>query len=221
MKQKAQEKKRGVDRVSTQEKILAAATKVFAEHGFKDATTRMICAEAKVNVALVNYYFRSKAELYKAVLASLFENTGKPLTAVPDTVTDEASWQRAVRTWVTRAMAICAASKPPELWVARLAGMEECAPSELSRDIEEEFGKPVRQSFCRLLRMAMKTDDPVEVNLWASTISAQSMVYALTKQGWAARFCPSGVSREEWLERVADHICAGIFARLSFQRRVE
>ena len=29
-------------RKSTQDKILLAATKVFAEHGFKDATTRMI-----------------------------------------------------------------------------------------------------------------------------------------------------------------------------------
>jgi AcrR family transcriptional regulator len=221
MKQKAQEKKKGTDRVSTQEKILAAATKVFAEHGFREATTRMICAEAKVNVALVNYYFRSKAELYKAVIAALFENTGKPLMAIPDAVTDAASWQRAVRAWVARSLAICAARKPPELWVARLIGIEECVPSELAQDIEEKFKKPVRQCFERVLRMAMKTDDPVEVNLWASTISAQSMIYALTKQGWAARFCPSGVSREEWLERVADHICAGIFARLSFQRRVE
>ena len=206
---------------STQEKILLAATKVFAEHGFRDATTRMICAEARVNVALVNYYFRSKAELYKAVIAALFEGTGKPLMAIPDTVCDEASWRRAMETWIRRSLAICAASKPPELWVARLMGMEECVPSDLAQDIEDKFAKPVRQCFARLLRMAMKEDDPVAVSLWASTVNAQCVIYALTKQGWAARFCRPEMEIKEWLEKVAEHICAGIFARLSFQRMVD
>jgi AcrR family transcriptional regulator len=219
MEQKTQRKKKKTDQANTQDRILAAATQVFAEHGFRDATTRMICAEAKVNVALVNYYFRSKAELYKAVVAALFENTGKPLLAIPDMVYDEASWRQAIRVWVARVLAICAASKPPELWVARLLSMEECVPSELTLDIEEKFGRPVRQSFFRLLRMGMAKDDPVEVGIWAGAINAQCIIYALTKQGWASRFCPPGVSREEWLDRLSDHICEGIFVRLSFQDR--
>ena len=209
------------DAKSTQQKILYAATKVFAEHGYKDATTRKICAEAKVNVALVNYYFRSKAELYKAVIAELFEGTGKPLMAIPDTVCDEATWKQAMRTWIRRSLAICAARKPPECWMARLMGMEECVPSELTQDIEEKFAKPVRRCFARLLRMAMKEDDPVQVSLWASTVNAQCVIYALTKQGWSARFCLPEMKIEDWLDRVAEHICASIFARLSFQRKLD
>ena len=58
------------DRSRTRDRILRAATKVFAEHGFREATTRMICAEAAVNSALVNYHFRSKADLYRAVIVS-------------------------------------------------------------------------------------------------------------------------------------------------------
>ena len=221
MRQTTHKKKSVADSKSTQDKILSAATKVFAEHGFRDATTRMICSEARVNVALVNYYFRSKAELYKAVIAALFENTGKPLMAIPDTVYDEATWRKAMETWIRRSLAICAASKPPDLWVARLMGMEECVPSDLTQDIEDKFAKPVRQCFARLLRMAMKKDDPVEVSLWASTVNAQCVIYALTKQGWAARFCLPDMPIKDWLEKVAEHICAGIFARLSFQRKVD
>ena len=212
--------KQRTEQVRTQERILAAAIEVFAERGFRDATTRMICAKAEVNVALVNYYFRSKAELYKAVIASLFENTGKPLMALPDTVTDAASWQRAMRAWVTRSLAICAACEPPDMWVARLIGLEECVPSDVTQDIEVKFRKPMHQCFQRLLRMAMKTDDPLEASVWASTVSAQYMAYVFAKQGWAFRFCPEGVSREVWLEQVADHICTGVFSRLSFQRMV-
>jgi len=204
------------DPVSTRQKILDAATETFAEHGFRAATTRMICAKAGVNVALVNYYFHSKAELYKAVISALFENMGKALLTIPDTVNDEASWQRAVRTWVARSLQICAAQKPPELWVARLMALEECVPSDLTCDIEEKFAKPVRQSFLRLLRMGLQDEDPVTLALWASNIQSQYVVYALTKQGWGARFCPPDVSHEEWIKRLEDHICEGIFQRLKY-----
>lgn len=204
------------DPVTTRQKILTAATEVFAEHGFREATTREICAKAMVNVALVNYYFHSKAELYKAVVAALFDNTGKTLMTIPDTVNDAASWQRAVRTWVARSLQICAARKPPEIWVARLMALEECVPSDLTHDIEEKFAKPVRQCFLRLLRMGLQNEDPVTLALWASDIQSQCVIYALTKQGWATRFCPQGMSHEEWLKRLEDHICDGIFRRLTY-----
>jgi AcrR family transcriptional regulator len=204
----------------TQDRILLAATKVFAEHGFKDATTRMICREAGVNVALVNYYFRSKAELYKAVIAALFENVAKPMLAIPDTVRDAETWKAAVRTWVRRSVAVCAARKPPEFYIARLMGMEECLPSDMAQEISRQFAVPMRQCFARLLRMALAEDDPVQVSLWCSTVSAQYVVYAIAKPAWASRFCPPEVERERWLELVSEHICEGIFARLAFKRLV-
>ncbi len=206
--------------VPTQDKILLAATQVFAEYGFKEATTRMICKEAGVNVALVNYYYRSKAELYKAVIEHLFEDVAKPMMAIPDGVCDAATWEAAVRTWVRRSLAICSARKPPEYWVARLMGMEECLPSDMAEEIGRKFGMPMRQCFQRLLRMAFEREDPVEVNLWHSTISAQYVVYAIAKPGWATRFCPPQVEVDDWLDRVAEHICQGIFSRLSFKRLV-
>ena len=221
MQVKKQRKRSDRSQKNTQEKILHAATKVFAESGYKDATTRMICSEAHVNVALVNYYFRSKAELYKAVIGALFEDVAKPMMSIPDTVCDEATWRKAMRMWIRRALEICAARKPPEFWMARLMGMEECVPSDMAQDIEQKFAIPMRRCFARLLRMAIKGDDPVELNLWCSTVHAQYVVYAIAKPGWSARFCPSGIDLEVWLEKVADHICDGIFARLSFQKKVD
>lgn len=221
MKPKPQIKKHVVDRKSTQDKILFAATKVFAEHGYKDATTRMICAEARVNVALANYYFRSKSELYKAVIASLFEDVAKPMMSIPDMVCDEATWRKAMRTWIRRSLAICAARKPPEFWMARLMGMEECVPSDLAQGIEGKFAIPMRMCFARLMRMAMKEDDPVALNLWCGSVHAQCVVYAIAKPSWALRFCPPELDLEVWLDNVADHICAGIFSRLSFQRKID
>jgi AcrR family transcriptional regulator len=221
MKSKVQRKKADVNPKTTQDKILHAATKVFAERGYKDATTRMICSEAKVNVALVNYYFRSKAELYKAVIGALFEDVAKPMMSIPNAVYDEATWKLAVRTWIRRTLAICAARKPPEFWLARLMGMEQCVPSEMAQDIEGKFAVPMRHCFMRLIRMALPVDDPVQINLWHSTVLAQSVVYAIAKPSWASRFCPPELDREIWLDKVSDHICGGIFTRLTFQRKVD
>jgi AcrR family transcriptional regulator len=52
----------------TGEKILAAALKGFAEHGFAGASTRSVAAAAGVQHPLVNYHFKSKEGLWHAVL---------------------------------------------------------------------------------------------------------------------------------------------------------
>ena len=52
----------------TRVRLLKAAATVFAERGYRDATIRQICERAGSNVALVNYHFGDKLELYTEVL---------------------------------------------------------------------------------------------------------------------------------------------------------
>jgi TetR/AcrR family transcriptional regulator, regulator of cefoperazone and chloramphenicol sensitivity len=52
----------------TRIRLLNSAAAVFAERGYQDATVRQICERAGANVALVNYYFGDKLELYTEVL---------------------------------------------------------------------------------------------------------------------------------------------------------
>ena len=47
-------------------RILQAAVQLFADEGYKLASVRRICVAAHVNVAMVNYYFHGKDELYLA-----------------------------------------------------------------------------------------------------------------------------------------------------------
>lgn len=54
---------------NTKEKILDAAERLFAEHGFAETSLRMITSEAGVNLASANYHFHSKDALIEAVFA--------------------------------------------------------------------------------------------------------------------------------------------------------
>jgi TetR/AcrR family transcriptional regulator len=52
---------------STEEHIKAIARRVFIEKGYAATTTRDIAEGAETNVALINYYFRSKEKLFETI----------------------------------------------------------------------------------------------------------------------------------------------------------
>jgi len=58
---------------STEEKIKEAARIVFTKKGYAATRTRDIAEEAGLNLALLNYYFRSKEKLFHIVMEEKFE----------------------------------------------------------------------------------------------------------------------------------------------------
>ncbi|NQX41406.1 DNA-binding transcriptional regulator, AcrR family [Pedobacter steynii] len=70
---------------STEEKIKEAAAKVFTQKGFAATRTRDIAEEAGINLALLNYYFRSKEKLFDLVM---MESLQKFLLGVRDILND-------------------------------------------------------------------------------------------------------------------------------------
>ena len=63
--------------LSTEEKIKKAAREQFLKHGYVGTRTRDIAQAAGINLALLNYYFRSKEKLFHIIimetLTSLFD----------------------------------------------------------------------------------------------------------------------------------------------------
>lgn len=66
---------------STEEKILAAAKKIFMRDGFQGARMDDIADEADVNKALLHYYFRTKRKLFDIIFQ---ETKGKMLPRVKE-----------------------------------------------------------------------------------------------------------------------------------------
>ncbi|HTS46182.1 MAG TPA: TetR/AcrR family transcriptional regulator [Puia sp.] len=56
-------------KISTEEKIKEAARRLFTQKGYAAVKTRDIAEEAGINLALLNYYFRSKEKLFNMIMA--------------------------------------------------------------------------------------------------------------------------------------------------------
>ena len=58
---------------TTRERLIAAATSLFADRGFRGADVRSICNIARVNPGAVSYHFGGKGQLYRAVLRAVVD----------------------------------------------------------------------------------------------------------------------------------------------------
>ncbi len=67
---------------STEEKIKAAAKKVFMTKGFDGCSVRDIAKEVGSNVALLNYYFRSKEKLFELIFEGAMSDFLQSMIAV-------------------------------------------------------------------------------------------------------------------------------------------
>lgn len=56
------------DKIDTKIVILDSALKLFAQFGYEGASIRQIAADANVNIAAINYHFKSKHNLYWAAM---------------------------------------------------------------------------------------------------------------------------------------------------------
>jgi AcrR family transcriptional regulator len=64
---------------ATRDRIVAAAIDLFSERSYDGASTRDIAARAEVTQPLVNYHFRTKEELWRAAVDSLFSRLNRTM----------------------------------------------------------------------------------------------------------------------------------------------
>ncbi len=78
------------------DRILDAAKRVYAQHGFRGATTRLIAIEAGVNEVTLFRTFGSKAALFAAFMQEHVSRS--PIPELPDTPVNP---EREMTKWVT------------------------------------------------------------------------------------------------------------------------
>lgn len=64
---------RKADNETSRQRILQAATKLFAKNGFDGTSIRQICNEANANICMISYFWGGKQELYNGIIEDLIK----------------------------------------------------------------------------------------------------------------------------------------------------
>ncbi len=91
-------------KMDTKKKILYAAAEEFAIKGYSGTTIRDICIRAGVNLAAVNYHFRSKEELYNNMFEFLFTETQRENVLDRRWNGDFKEWKKSIKAWVVMSL---------------------------------------------------------------------------------------------------------------------
>src|SRR5580658_10073273 len=136
----------------TRTKLLDAAGQVFAESGFQAATVREICARAGVNIALVNYHFGDKLELYTEVLRHSVGASGQGIIkqAIGSTARPEQAFRELIHAMLLR---VSRAERPG--WHFRLMMHEFAQPTPAMASVIDETMRPVYNRFRQLIGLML------------------------------------------------------------------
>lgn len=74
--------------LNSKDRILGAAEQLFAEKGFDGVSVRDIAEQAQANVAMINYYFRNKEDLYLGILENYLAEFNAELDKVLSSAAD-------------------------------------------------------------------------------------------------------------------------------------
>jgi AcrR family transcriptional regulator len=196
----------------TRDRILMAAGEVFAEFGFRASTVRKICQRADVNVALINYYFRNKKELYSAVLEYAYRQALEKYPYEPDKTAHlppEEKLSRFVRNFMGRTL-----DEGRPAWHGRLTAREIIEPTgALDRIIDRGF-RPLHEQLGSIVREILggRVEDS-GIHLCVFSILGQCLFYRHSRRV-IAKLYPSFRFDAGEIDRVATHITEFTLAAL-------
>lgn len=152
----------------TRERILRAAERLFAEHGYDGVSVRDIGAAAKVQIALISYYFKNKEGLYRAVFQRRIEPVSAQRRAAlqqllarkkpPPTIADVLD--ALARPWVELR------DKRGGQHYTRLIAREVGDPNEARRGIVKDMLDPIAEEFIAAMEKVLP-GRPRADNHWA------------------------------------------------------
>jgi AcrR family transcriptional regulator len=162
----------------TQQRLLDAAGRIFAEKGFGATTVREICQEAKVNIAAVNYYFRDKERLYiEAVKFACRQDAERvPLPEWAPGVPAATRLRDFVRTLAHRLLG----NDHPH-WHTQLVLREMAQPTAACAEWVQEQIRPTSQVLAGILQDLLPGASARKINLTACSIMGQILFHKTFK----------------------------------------
>jgi TetR/AcrR family transcriptional regulator, regulator of cefoperazone and chloramphenicol sensitivity len=188
---------------ATRARLLDAAAQVFAEVGYGRATVREICTRAGVNVALVNYHFGDKLELYSEVLQRLI--SAARIEAVRAAFNEKGPPEEILRSAI-KARLRGVASGDEEGLLVRITAHEIAQPTPAMTRFMNRVSKPLYKQFCEMIGALLDLPpDHKKTRLCTHSVMGQVSFYVLFAP-ILKRLWPELSMTPEQMDRIGDHI---------------
>jgi AcrR family transcriptional regulator len=210
----------------TRQRLLRAASELFAVTGFHGATARDIAHRAGANVAAANYHFGSKEALYLEVLRTQFAEIRARL-AKRAPVPTEAVLRRLPHHELERLVELRLITMlevlvgPPASVYGPLIQREMCDPSAALPHIVEEFIRPQMLEMRAIYRHMFPTLSLADTDRCVFSMVGQVMFYHVMRPA-VLRFMGRDEYPRGFAQKVAEHILEfslGGMERLAAKRR--
>ncbi|MEK7467845.1 MAG: CerR family C-terminal domain-containing protein [Planctomycetota bacterium] len=188
----------------TRQRLLLAASEVFATNGFKSSTVREIVTKAGVNIAAVNYHFRDKATLHSEVLKFALGTVLKkypPDMGVSANSSPEEKLHAFVLSFFLRVL-----DQSPGAWHGQLMAREMADPTAALDGLVDYVLRPLGDYLNSVLRGLLgPSASPAVISACAASVVGQILFYRHC-QPVIAKLNPGLTYRREDLERLARHV---------------
>jgi len=176
----------------TRERILAAAERLFAEHGADGVSMRNIASAAGVTLALISYHFHSKAELYHGVFRFRIEPLSRVRLARLAEVMGRPARQRRVEDVIDALVRPMLESRTGTRFLGQLIARELADPASRRRGITRKLLDPVSRAFLAALEALLPGRSRADIH-WAYHLTVGSMTALLANphrvRRLSARYC--------------------------------
>jgi len=203
--------------MTTKDRILDAAERLFARDGFEATSLRAITAEAQANLASVNYHFQSKEALVQAVIGRRMGPLNEQRIALLDRYEAEAGGgavplEKILDAFLRPVIEI-AGGHAKEF--VPLIGRLYTEPRGFAERLYHQQFEPLAERFFPALQLALP-DVPLLELIWrvhfAIGVMAHTMGASEMLRGMSQGLCDSAGDAEGTLQRVRAFIMAGLTA---------
>ncbi|PID75485.1 MAG: hypothetical protein CSB23_03685 [Deltaproteobacteria bacterium] len=205
---------------TARERLVEAAIDIFGRNDYKTATTRMIAAQAKVNISAIPYYFGGKEGLYHAVIehivAALHEATkgfvvskeARPFSGESGQQMAAAALEKVLGNMVDLLIGSAQGQR-----FSRIIQREQMYPSSAYDIIFSNFMGPFLDALAKLITIAGNERSPERAKLRAIAIFGQILVFRAIRETVVRSLDFQGYSDreiEQIREVIIDHTRAAL-----------
>ena len=208
----------GLDETDTRERILAAAERLFARHGYSGTSLRAIMTQADVNTASVHYHFGGKEALLRAIFDLRVSSTNAERKALLDACERRASGRAPLLRELLEAFfgpAIRLSCTPDGRDFNQITALCSVDPEPAVRCIVFEAYDELAQRFLQLLRRTCPDLDETAL-FWKVSCLYGSMMYVRTQNGRVEHLMKEhkpAVDADAILAELVDFVEGGFKAR--------